>query len=285
MMARSIARRLPWGYVAYGFFMTLLFVALLFPYEKLAYRLIARLDPTGAMQVDFESIGLALPIGFSLRSVTLAVPPQIPPTEFDRIVLRPSLNILKLQPGISFGANGLGGRLDGSFSGRGSKRSFASKWTRISVAELPLPPLVAGKLKGEISGEAQVSVQTGSPPQLSGYVQVHGEKIRIEELDTGIIKIPSADLGKCDIQIALDKSKADVKEAFLMGTDLAAHATGSLMVKSPFAGSDIQIDLFFKPKGDLVARLAPATNLLRTDPEGFYKVGLEGRLNGLRPRL
>lgn len=274
------------AYPAYGLFITFLFVALLFPYEKIVQRVLARVDPAGAIQIDFESIGLALPIGLNASGVMVASPPKLPPFHLDRAVIRPSWTFIKLEPGLHFNLREDAGRLNGTFSWRGPHRKFEADWERIGIESLPVAPLVARALEGWVDGEADVSVNLGPPIEITGFIQMRGEKLKLRNYDAGIVKLPGGDLGTLSLQVGFEQSSAVIKEAFLHGKELSAYASGTLAVRNPFQQSQLYAEVYFKPMGSLQAAVTPwVANLLKPDAEGFYKVVLEGPIQALRPRF
>lgn len=266
--------------------MTLIFIALLFPYEKIAQKILAKVDPAGRVLIDFETLNLALPIGLSARGVSLAIPPSLPTIFMDRVVLTPSWTIFKLEPGVSFRVRGFGGSLSGSYRWKGKKTGVKAKWASLDPTQLPLPALVARKIKGSLSGEAEVTVDTATSLSLDGFIQLHGEKIRLDNLDLFVVQIPSGELGRLDLQIGFDKSQAILREAFLQGRDLAARADGTVVLQAPLSSSPLHAEIFFKPMGDLVAKLTPlVSGKLRVDGEGYYRLALGGTLGFPIPEL
>lgn len=282
-MSAKLSRR---AYIAYGAVVTCLFVLVLLPYEKIAYRVLEVVDPEGKVQVQFDSIGLAFPLGFSARGVSIAVPPRVPTLHFDRVVIRPSWSIFRLRPGVSFKASGYGGTLKGDLSKDGSAQELELEWTDLAVAEMPLPPPFRERFAGAVSGSTELYLRPPPAFLIEGYVQLRAEGLKIQNLDLAVTQIPTADLGTLSVQLGFEKAQIRVHEAFLQGKDLNAFAEGTVLLQMPLMSSPLQAQVTFKPMGDLLPRVKPLlAGLLKEDSEGQYHLRLAGSLGAPLPKI
>lgn len=143
-----------------GFALTLLFVLLGFPYDRLAHQAAFRVERVTGVRVEIGELAPRISLrgpGMRAKDVRINRPGQHP-LDLSRIFIRPawSTSWLRLVPSIFVDARGPVGKVSGAIT-IGSEPGFAGSFEGLVLAELPLETLLGGAtLDGALSGEADI---------------------------------------------------------------------------------------------------------------------------------
>ena len=165
--------------------LTLLFLFMGFPYDRLGERLAAELSRGNGTQLSFQELGpyvsLAGP-GFEATGARIATADGIR-LQLDRARLRPawSLAWLRLTPAIHLDLEGPPGRIIGVVT-LGQAPGFAGRLEAIDLAQLPKNLVAPGAvLDGTL--DAVVDLQAGSPgPQGNISLNAHEGSLGVPDL-------------------------------------------------------------------------------------------------------
>ncbi len=162
---------LPRGVVAIGMpiagvVLTLFFVYLGFPYERLAMQLATQLEAATDVRVDFADIGPHVGLlgpGLEAHGV-VATPLARAPVRFDRVRLRPAWSIswFRGEPSVYVDAEGASGSISGAVT-VGGQPGFDGVLRGVDLGALPLGDLGGGHIDGTVDVEAYLVLEPDGP--------------------------------------------------------------------------------------------------------------------------
>lgn len=297
------------GYFIFFLAMTLLFVYLTLPFERIKERVVQMLEQkTGARikgELDFVPIagvkGYDLSIKFPKKGPTLLIPR-----------LRASLSVLPLLAGklqVEFEGEILGGKIDkGKFVKKGRLFDVEASWKGLNLGLLiPKIKMFKGKtLSPTLNGEVKLSFSGGAadpkgPARFRGpLTTMKGPlKLEIDEMTIPTFKIPIKQWGNQPFTIPkikmpkikgllmMDQGYATIKTFKTQGKgDVEVELAGYLTLRERWQQMRVDMHVKFKFSKDFLAKNKKLTVLdslgdfkKAKDPKGFYGFCVRGSIH------
>ena len=222
--------------------LTLFFLFLGFPYDRLGERLAAELSRGSGTQLSFQELGpyvsLAGP-GFEATGARIATADGIR-LQLDRARLRPawSLAWLRLTPAIHLDLEGPPGRIIGVVT-LGQAPGFAGRLEAIDLAQLPKNLVAPGAvLDGTL--DAVVDLQAGSPgPQGNISLNAHEGSLGVPDLLP--MAIPFDELS-ASLRLG-DGAFLEVESLETQSALFSAQVSGTVATASSFANAPLNLQV------------------------------------------
>jgi type II secretion system protein N len=258
--------------------LTLFFIFLGFPYDRIEENLTAQIREATGSEVEIESLGPHLGLlgpGLEARGVT-AYPPGIRPISFERVVLRPawSLAWLRADPAIHLDLVSPLGSASGAVI-LGSERGFDGRVQNLDLAALPLEAwLGGGRVDGRLAADADLLMGLEGP----------GGSLEFEVTD-GSVSLPNLPIGlpferlSGELRFG-DETYLSVDRLELEGPILTARVSGALGeggrggIRSAPLDLQVEVDV----KGSAIRTTLRGLGV-RLDRDGTASFGVAGTLS------
>jgi type II secretion system protein N len=222
--------------------LTLFFLFLGFPYDRLGERLAAELSRGNGVQLSFQELGpfisLAGP-GFEASGARIATADGIR-LRLDRARLRPawSLAWLRLTPAVHMDLEGPPGRVIGVVT-LGEAQGFAGRLEAIDLAQLPKNLIASGTvLAGTL--DAVVDLRAGSPgPQ--GSIRLSARKGSVGAPDLLPMALPFDELS-ASLRLG-DGAFLEVKSLETESPLFSAQVSGTIAAAPSFANAPLNLQV------------------------------------------
>jgi type II secretion system protein N len=205
---------------------------------------------------------------------------------------------------LSFGAEGLGGEIDGSFVDTGELREIEVELEELDVGQTPLAGMIGLPLTGILNGTAELVLPEGQLANANGKVELRMEGLVIGDGKAKIknaIAIPAVNAGELELEAEAEEGKLEIRRFTLRGPDIEVTLDGRIRLRDPFDSSLAELSLSFKfsdayrNKSDVTRGLlgAPSStvpgafdldpqNRAAKSPDGSYGWRVTGALSNLR---
>lgn len=271
-----------------------------FPVEMVG-RLLQNRARAAGIKLSYEDIDTLFPNGLQLDTLRL----QHPRREGGSYSLRVDsasarLSLLSLLSGnksLSFQLGLLGGSLSGSLSTQPQGWHLQAALAGLRLDKIAFWKEVLGQqLKGELGGDVELDWRPRRVKDSSGRVQLQLLGGKIGQGKVYGIELPWVDLGKTQVNLAINKGKVEIKTFKIQSDDLEGGLDGYLLLQQLLANSSIHCRLRFKPAEELMdkirkqippefhAMLDREMNRARGS-DGFYRYSIFGRIFTGRPNF
>jgi type II secretion system protein N len=282
------------------FFLFCLFFFLVrgFPVKILADQMKSSLEQELGVNITTGSMSVLFPNGVKATDVRFVKAGREEAPAFsvflDMVKVRISLlGLLIGHRNVSFGSELFSGSLDGAVSLGGERVQFNTQIEHIDLNKFPLLADIVGmKFKGIFSGTIDLNFTSHDLKTATGVVQVDlddaaiGEGTVGESADSsGGFSIPPIRLGKVQINLQVDRGKAELKTFKQQSDDLEVNAEGYVLMAQRFDQFTQNCRVRFKPSASFLAKnpkfqtvidLSGMTNA--TDPQGYIVYKVMGKL-------
>lgn len=282
------------GWIAAGLFFLLFFTWVKLPDDKIKNYI------AGSINAQLASEGVSLSAAetdlsflfgpsYSLKNVTVTLPPPASPIRLDKLEVSPSVLALLIgKVGGEVKIQNGEGRLRGAFSFRGSKGSVRLKVEKMEVDKLGILPYLAGiQAAGILDGEAAVEGDLNVPNTLEGSASFHVKKLLMEPQTIYGFALPKISVSEAEIESLIEKGKAPIKTLRLgkpgSADDLQATVTGDLTLGKSWQASNLNIKAKFSVSENITKSLILIDALLGPgkQADGSYHYALTGPLDGV----
>lgn len=301
------------GFPLFYVFSFILFLSLVFPYDKLRDRIVfsfnAQQKATGAQQqLTIDEMGWYWFTGVRAKGVTLTSSPQEPgkpPTEIriDDAHLKISLlGLLIGRKDVTFRLETLGGIVDGEFEEKGKDRSVDLTLDGVDLKQVDaLTQLLGLPVEGRISGTISLVLPEGKASKGTGTVSLEGVDVAIGDGKAklkGALEMPKLSVGAFTFNAEAKEGVLKVTKLAAGGKDLELSGDGKVQMRELATESTLDISLKFKindgfrgksdvtkslfgppgsPKGGDIELFVPEMKRAKR-PDGFYAFHLRGLL-------
>jgi type II secretion system protein N len=274
------------------------FVVRGFPIHLVADKLTRAAEQQLGMRVTNDGIATLFPNGVRVRGIRLIQeaedegPGLVIPVE--QVSARVSLlGLITGRRELSFQAELLSGRLDGTFDHAPEKIRVQASLAGLELARLPIwQRLMNLDLAGQVTGELDLALDPKDLKSLTGNLRLELLKGALGEGTIKGLSIPKIGLGKTQLAIEAGKGKADIKTFKVQSDDLEADLTESyLLLQKDAIQTNARGKVRFKlseeflnknPKFKDIIALG-GLNQARGD-DGFFTYQLFGRIDHLQFR-
>lgn len=216
-----------------------------------------------------------------LKDVTLRVPQQAS-SHIDEIQISPS--ILPMMFGKLSGTlkllNG-NGKLRSHFSFKNESLSLHFRATELDVGKVALLPILLGiQGSGIVNGKGSLSGELSHPNSLDGDLKLQASKFNFEPQSLAGFSLPRIHISDSLIEMAIEKSKLDIK-SFKLGKpsdDLQATVTGDVLLGPSWNTSKMNLKVQFSLSESVKKSLILLDTLLGPgkQADGSYLYSLTG---------
>ena len=250
----------------------------------------AVLSDKGITYTAAESkIGIGFGISYSLKDVTLRLPPPNPELHIDRIEASPSiLQLIFRKFAGDFRLENQGGKLTGSFSMkmRGPEIAFnfdANKLDLKKIGAFQFLPVTGTAI---LDGTASLSGDMNTPTTLNGEGAIALSKLKVDNQTVTGFPIPAVSVSESKFDYSIEKGKLHIKTLRIgksgnSADDIHATVTGDITLARQLEMSNLAVRAKFnlsqnilKPMILLEAMLAPGKQ-----PDGGYAYDFNGPLS------
>ncbi|OFZ53484.1 MAG: type II secretion system protein GspN [Bdellovibrionales bacterium RIFOXYC1_FULL_54_43] len=236
-----------------------------------------------------SKIGIGFGISYSLKDVTLRLPPPSPELHIDRIEASPSLLQLFFRKlAGDFRIENQGGKLTGSFSMkiRGPEIAFNFDANKLDLKKIGVFQFLPVSGTAILDGAASLSGDMHTPSTLNGEGAITLSKVKVDNQTVAGFPIPAISVSESKFDYSIEKGKLHIKTLRLgksgnSADDIHATVTGDITLARQLETSNIAIRAKFslsqnilKPMILLEAVLAPGKQ-----PDGGYAYDLSGPLS------
>lgn len=272
---RPLIRRL--SYTAYFVAVFLLFLFLLFPFDRIKTRIESEVRLRTPVDISIARISPRFFNYFVLSQVVVS--DKGGKVLFESPSVRTTVSLFGLLRGslsLDLKAKTYGGEL-GLKSQQGGGRQYLSiDANGLDLAAYPLLKDVGLKLGGRFGGNFEMIGDTGK-----GRFWLKGLTSR--ELRIKGFLIPDLDFDQCWIEADLKGDRLTIKKLEFNGKELTIRCLGDLVLRER---GTLNLTVKLKPSERLAREQASILSLLRNrDAEGFYQFVLGGTMNDPLPRL
>ena len=224
-------------------------LALLFPTELVARRLLARAAPPEWPVVIFRGAALR-PRGLWLTDVTLRRPDGTTVVHADSVRWTPSLSgLLRDGRGLPWriAAEVCGGTGEATVTTDGAAVAVALTWHDADLAACPPLAVAGGALAGRARGVARLELAPPAPPSGSGRVDLEGATWRGEG---PLAAIGSLHAATASVGWRLREGRLMFEAPDLHGPEVSASGSGELRLTEPLGASDLVLRLALAPEAE-----------------------------------
>lgn len=251
------------------------------------------LAPRGISYTSQESsLSILFGLAYTLKGVTLNLPPPYPAGHLDQIKVSPSLLSLLLgRVAVNFelyDKASEGGSLTGSasFSKNGTSFSTTYKAKKFDLGKTGiLPALTSLQILCVLDGNGSVSGNLSDPHSLEGNLSLQLGKVSLEPQSISGFSIPKVNISDGVAEVVFDKGKATVK-SFRLGKpgnpadDIQGTLAGDLALGKQWESSTLNMKARFSISENLMKSFVLLDAILGggKQPDGSYAFSLTGPL-------
>lgn len=237
-------------------------------------------------------VSIILGLSYTMKDVTLTLPPPHPSVKIDRISASPSfLSLLTGALGGNLSVNHGEGKLGLGFSTRKTSTSFSFTAKSIDLGKLGILPMAAGlQGTGIVSGSGWLKGDFSVPNTLNGEIHVDLSKFVLSQQMIQGFSIPQINVSEGKLDVVIEKGKALVKTLKLgkigdSSDDIHAHFTGDIQLEKQFDNSKLNLKSEFSLSEKITKSISLLDLLLGAgkQPNGSYAFLFTGQINGVRP--
>jgi type II secretion system protein N len=272
---KLLIRRL--SYTAYFLAVFLIFLLLLFPYERVK----AKLESEVRLRTPVElSISRISPLFFNRFVLSdVVVSDKSGRVLFESPLVRTVVSIISLVRGrlsVDMKMKAYGGELLMKTQQSPGRRYLALDANGMDIGAYPLLRDFGLKLSGTLGGNVELIGDTGK-----GKLLLKGLTSR--ELKIKGFPIPDIDFDQCWIEAEIKGDRLTIKKLELDGKELKVRCQGDMVLRER---GTLNLTMKLKPSERLAQEQAGIISLLKNkDAEGFYQFSLGGTLSEPMPRL
>lgn len=227
-------------YTAYTlFFLLCLFFFLVqgFPVAMIAQRLEQAAQAALGAQLKIDHLGTLFPNGVEAVDLRLSLEnterKQTYSIRVDRASMRISLlGLLLGRRSISFRADLLSGRTRGELVSSGGDWKLKGEVSELDLGRVPFwPELLGMQLAGKLSANADFQIAPKDIKQLQGNLMLHLQQGKLAGGKLYGVELPAIDTGKTEVQLEIQKGKADLKVASVKSEDVDASLEGYFLLQ------------------------------------------------------
>ncbi|BCS94726.1 hypothetical protein DSLASN_03580 [Desulfoluna limicola] len=260
------------------------FLWLLFPGEFAEALIEAHTDrKVGNVSVNLEGVGPALPLGLSVKGLSLSLP-DMPPVSARDIRLTPSwLTLVTSRPGAGMKASLFGGRVEADVRVR--YKGFA--WNSISgevedVDLSTLSPFFSGRLPVDLtlSGQGQGRLELTRDNEVTGTGEIRLAGVTVGIKDP-IIPVEKLTFASVTAEVEVKGRKLTITRVHVDGTEVDAELRGTLTLSDRIESSRINVNGTVNPDPDFVKTLSDRVPLaMLVDPKLLKRGRIPLRITG-----
>lgn len=253
--------------------LTLCFVAIGFPYERLAPTVAARVSQALGAQVSIESVGPSLSLlGFGVRASGMTVAwPDGSQLKLDSVRMRPAWSFawLRGRPAVALRLAAPLGQADGTLV-LGAAPGFDGAIHGLELAKLPLQGLVPGaSIDGKASGDLDITTTPGGA-RGSFHVDARDGSVGLPNLP---FALPYTTL-RAEVRLT-DAALAEISSLELEGPLLSMRASGSVGRAAVLLAAPLNLTVRIQAKDASVGPLLTAAGL-RLGADGSSELRITG---------
>ena len=238
-------------YMGYTSVLFLVFLLVTFPHDLLIRRALSGVNQ-GTVNVEFSGAGLA-PSGYELTGLRVTArnaPEQPPLLECSHLFIRPALSeLIRGNPyAVAVSADLYGGNAQGLVSLKGDSLTGSLEWRDISLGRYRTLTafLDEGQLGGRMSG--QMSFEARGPNyaagQSTGDVTLDGLSLTAAKVEG--YTVPDAKLSQTKMKFKVTSGRFEIQD-FNASGDVGIQGSGTIMLRDPFADSNLNLRATFLP--------------------------------------
>jgi type II secretion system protein N len=272
---KTLVRRL--SFVAYFAAAFLLFLLLLFPFDRIKSKLESEFRLRTRLELSVARISPRFFNRFVLADVVVA--DNKGKVLFEGKSIKTTVSLFSLLRGallLNLKAEAYGGELLVKAQQGPGRQYLLLDADRLDISSYPLLKDFGLRLSGKLGGNFEMDGDSGK-----GRLWLKGLTSR--ELKVKGFSIPDLDFEKGWLEVELKGDRLTLKKLELDGKDLSVRATGDLVLRER---GTINLAIKLKPSERLAHEQAAMISLLRSrDAEGYYLLTVGGILSEPMPRL
>jgi type II secretion system protein N len=262
---------------AYFIAVFLVFLLLLFPFDRVAKRLESEVRQRTALELSIARISPRFFNSFVLSDVVVS--DRSGKVLFESPSVNTTVSLWGLLRGLlalDLKAKAYGGELFLKGQQGKGKQYVMVDANGLDIGAYPLLKQVGVKLSGKIGGNVEITGDTGK-----GRLWMKGLTSR--ELKIKGFPIPDLDFDQCWIEADLKGDRLTIKKLELDGKELKVRCVGDMVMRER---GTLNLSVKVKASERLAQEQAALLSLLKNkDAEGFYQFSLGGTLSEPVPRL
>jgi type II secretion system protein N len=222
---------------------------------------------------------------YTLKDVTLTLPPPTPPAHIDKVEISPSLfGLLLGRTGAQVRIWNGNGKLSSFVSIKKTSMSLSLDAQKLDLGKLGVLPIAAG-IPGSavLDGKGKLDGDTAIPSSLEGNFQLQLSKVTIDPQTLYGFSLPRINLSEGTIDVELAKAKAVIKTLKLGKTgnpndDIQGTVTGDVNLGQTWAASNLNLQARFSLSENIKKSLILLDALLGAgkQSDGSYSYKLTG---------
>ncbi len=272
---KNLIRRL--SLAAYFMAAFLLFLLLLFPFDRVKAKLVSEIRQRTALDLTVSRISPRFFNSFTLTDVVLA--DQKGKVLFESPSVRTSISLFSLLRGmlsLDMKAKAYGGNLLVKAQQGGSQQKFLIDADSLDISSYQLLKDFGLKLSGRLGGNIEMSGDVGK-----GRLWLKGLTSR--ELKIKGFPIPDLDFDQCWFEADIKGDRLTIKKLVLDGKELKVQCLGDIVLRDR---GTLNLTIKLKPSERLAQEQSVVFSLLKNrDADGYYQFSLGGTLSDPLPRL
>jgi len=278
------------GWVLFGLFCLTVFTLIKLPEDRLKNYIQGQisnaLSPRGiSLSAAKSGLSVGFGISYTMKDVTINLPPPEPAAHVDEIVVTPSL--LSFAFGKLAGKVGIqqgDGLLTASFSTNQVNTSVDFDIKNLDLGKIGLLPMLAGiKGSGLATGKGSIDGNFSVPSTLTGDIKINLSKIILEQQSISGFSIPKLNISEAVIELKAEKAKASVKTLRLgksgnAADDIQASVTGEMALGKQWESSTLNLKTKFSFSQNVMKSFALLDAILGAgkQADGGYAYTLTG---------
>jgi type II secretion system protein N len=272
---KLLIRRL--SYAAYFFAVFLIFLLLLFPFDRVKTMLESEVRLRTPVELSITRISPVFFNRFALSDVVVS--DKSGRVLFESPLVRTVVSLFSLVRGrlsVDMKMKAYGGELLMKAQQGPGRRYLALDANNMDIGAYPLLKDFGLKLSGTLGGNVEMINDTGK-----GKLLLKGLTSR--ELKIKGFPIPDLDFDQCWIEAEIKGDRLTIKKLELDGKELKVRCQGDMVLRER---GTLNLTMKLKPSERLAREQAAVLSLIKNkDAEGFYQFSLGGTLSEPMPRL
>jgi type II secretion system protein N len=292
--SKKILRNSAW--VLYGIFCLIIFTLFKMPEDRLKATIENQISGfLSSRDITYTAgetkLSFLFGLSYTMRDITLNLPPPANKAHIDKIQVSPSLlPLLFGKIGGSVDINNGDGNLSSSFSVKNSEVSVSFRVKKLDLGKLGLLPLLAG-IQGSalLDGNGSISGDMNLPSTLTGDVKANIAKINIEPQSLMGFSIPKLQISEGIVDLDINKAKATIKTLRVGKTgssdDIQANITGDADLGKNWYSSNLNLKAKFSLSESILKSfvLLDAILGIGKQPDGSYGFTITGPVTSPMP--
>jgi type II secretion system protein N len=240
-----------------------------------------------------SSVSIGFGVSYSMKDVTLNLPPPELPVKIDEIEVAPRLLPMLLgRTGAKFWVYHGDGKLKGTVSMKGNNVWLDASAKNLDFGKLGILSMAAGiHGKGTLSGSISLSGDLNSPATLSGDADLDLKGIVLDPQTIQGFAIPRLSISEGKIEAEAKEGKGAIKTVKLgkkgeAKDDIVATAGGEMLLGKQWETSSMNLKTQFALSEQVIKSFGSIVDLLLKEgkqPDGSYSYTLSGPINSLTP--